>query len=265
MFRGGAAIEALKGVKLGAGVVYVRATEQLSRATGFPGSMAEVGAAGGGWGWTVSTELKIPGAPLKFGGEYRSKTTAKLEGNAHFTNVPPPYQTLLQDQAATSDMIVPADLHLGLSWQASEHLEVMAGFTYEWWSAWKADTFVGDKGFTVTVPRNYNDAQIYRLGVEYARAPALKGFTLRAGMMRSISEQPTDTISPSLSDASSWNVSVGAGYEIKKGLSVDAAYQYSKFDSVTATGTEAFPGSYKTHVYIASLGIVWATGVGASR
>jgi long-subunit fatty acid transport protein len=42
-----------------------------------------------------------------------------------------------------------------------------------------------------------------------------------------------------------------------KGLSVDAAYQYAKFDKVTASGTEAFPGSYETTAHLVSVGFTW--------
>jgi long-subunit fatty acid transport protein len=93
--------------------------------------------------------------------------------------------------------------------------------------------------------------------VEYAGDPRLKGFALRAGVFRSVSEQPTDTLSPSLSDASSWNGSVGVGYQATKGLRIDASYQYAKFDSVTATGNTAFPGTYDTHANLLSVGVNW--------
>ena len=143
---------------------------------------------------------------------------------------------------------MPPELNLGLSWQATPHLEVLVGFTLEGWHVYKADDFVGDKGFSVHVARNYNDAYDYRLGVEYAGDPALRGLSLRAGAFRSVSEQPSDTLSPSLSDASSWNGSVGVGYQVLKGLRADLAYQYSRFDSVTASGTDALPGTYRTRV-----------------
>ena len=51
------------------------------------------------------------------------------------------------------------------------------------------------------------------------RAP----MTVRAGILRSISEQPTDTISPSLTDASSWALSVGAGTGLPQGMALIGA------------------------------------------
>ncbi len=259
MFRAGAALQPLPWLKLGAGAAYYRATEELSQAMNFSGqeAQARVGAAGGALGFALSLEAAVPGAPLKLGADYRSRGDLTLKGKAHFSNVPPAFQTQLQDQGATTKVVVPPELNLGLAWQATPHLEVLVGFTLEGWHVYESDDFTGDKGFSVKVARNYNDAYDYRLGVEYAGDPALKGWSLRAGLFRSVSEQPSDTLSPSLSDASSWNGSVGAGYQVTRALRVDAAYQYSRFDSVTASGTDALPGTYRTRANLVSLGVNW--------
>ncbi len=257
--RVGAALQPLPWLKIGAGGTYYRATEELSQAMSFGGQVADarVGVAGGSGGYALSLEAAVPGVPLKFGADYRSRGDLTLKGDAHFTNVPPSFQGQVQDQPASTKVIVPPELNLGLSWKATPHLEVLVGFTLEGWHVYKADDFVGDKGFSVHVPRDYKDAYDYRLGVEYTGDPALKGWSLRAGAFRSVSEQPSDTLSPSLSDASSWNGSVGAGYQVTPGLRLDAAYQYSKFDSVTSSGNEALPGTYKTRVNLVSVGVNW--------
>jgi long-chain fatty acid transport protein len=257
MGRAGGAVQPLPWLKFGAGASYYYATEKLTQSMGFAGTVAnaEVGASGGAAGYVVSLEAALPGTPVKLGADYRSQGDLTLKGKAHFAGVPPPFQTQLQDQNATTKVVVPAELNLGLSWQATPHLEVLVGFTLEAWNTYKSDAFVGDKGFTVTVPRNYKDAYDYRLGVEYAGDPALKGFSLRAGVFRSVSEQPSDTLSPSLSDASSWNGSVGVGYQVSGRLRLDAAYQRAQFDAVTASGTDALPGTYKTAANLVSVGV----------
>ncbi len=259
MLRAGGALQPLKWLKLGAAVSYYRATEELSQAMSFGGQVAhaEVGVAGGAPSWALSLEAAVPDLPLKFGADYRAKGNLTLKGDAHFSGVPPPFQPQLQDQGASTKMVVPPELNLGLAWQATTHLEVLVGFTLEGWHVYKEDAFIGDKGFSVVVPRNYKDAQDYRLGVEYAGDPAFKGFSLRAGLFRSSSEQPADTLSPSLSDASSWNLSAGAGYQVTSGLRLDASYQYAKFDAVTASGNTALPGTYKTTANLFSLGASW--------
>jgi long-subunit fatty acid transport protein len=257
MLRAGGALQPLSWLKVGAAISYYRATEELSQAMSFGGQVAQaqVGVAGGAPSWALSLEAAVPGVPLKFGADYRAQGDLTLKGDAHFSGVPPAFQTQLQDQGASTKMIVPPELNLGLAWQATKHLEVLAGFTLEGWHVYTEDAFVGDKGFSVTVPRNYNDAYDYRLGVEYAGDPALKGFSLRAGVFRSVSEQPTDTLSPSLSDASSWNLSAGAGYQVSKGVRLDASYQYARFDAVTASGNTALPGTYETTANLFSLGV----------
>jgi long-chain fatty acid transport protein len=259
MARAGAALQPLGWLKVGAGATYYRATEKLTQSMGFGGvvAQAEVGAAGGAAGYAVSLEVALPGAPVKLGADYRSQGDLTLKGKAHFAGVPAPFQTQLQDQQATTQVVVPPELNLGLSWQATPNLQLLVGFTLEGWHVYRSDAFVGDKGFSVTVPRRYRDAYDYRLGVEYAGHPALPGVSLRAGLFRSISDQPGDTLSPSLSDASSWNGSVGAGYQVTRGLRIDAAYQYSRFDPVTASGTDALAGTYKTTANLFSVGGTW--------
>lgn len=259
MLRGGGAIQPLPWLKVGAAVSYYRASEELSQAMSFGGQVAQaqVGVAGGAPSWALSLEAAAPGLPLRFGADYRAKGELTLKGKAHFSGVPAAFQAQLQDQGASTKMIVPPELNLGLAWQATKHLEVLVGFTLEGWHVYKEDAFIGDKGFSVVVPRNYNDAQDYRLGVEYADDPALQGFSLRAGVFRSVSKQPTDTLSPSLSDASSWNVAAGAGFQVSKGMRIDASYQYAKFDEVTASGNTALAGTYKTSANLFSLGVNW--------
>jgi long-subunit fatty acid transport protein len=96
-----------------------------------------------------------------------------------------------------------------------------------------------------------------RLAGEWQKLPFLPQLTARAGILRSISDQPKGTVSPSLTDGNSWAVSLGAGYNITPGLCVDLGYQHAFFDDVTAIGIEAFPGTYKTQVDLVSLGVNW--------
>ncbi|HEX2689534.1 MAG TPA: hypothetical protein VHN14_23095 [Kofleriaceae bacterium] len=94
----------------------------------------------------------------------------------------------------------------------------MATYDFERWSVYKNDMFVGDIGFSVTVPRNFNNAYVMRLAGEWQKLPFLPQLTARAGILRSISDQPKGTVSPSLTDGNSWAVSLGAGYNITPGL-----------------------------------------------
>jgi long-subunit fatty acid transport protein len=98
---------------------------------------------------------------------------------------------------------------------------------------------------------------VFRFGGEYTKPSFLPALTLRAGFLRSISKQPRDTISPSLTDGNSWAVSVGAGYEVIPGLRADVGYQFAFFDTLHAEGANAFPGTYDTHVHLLSIGATY--------
>jgi long-chain fatty acid transport protein len=257
--RAGGALEPFKGVKLGAAFGWWQVTEKLTQQINYVAfsAPATLGLSGGGAFFSLSTELRAPGIPLVLGVDYKSQTPVTLHGKAHFTDVPPSFQPPLIDQAATEKVTLPSELFLGLAYQATPNLQLMASWSLEGWHVYTGDTYVGDKGFVVSVPRNYRDATVWRFGAEYARLPALPALTLRAGLLRSISEQPKTTIDPSLSDADSWAPSIGAGYEVRPGLRVDLGYSYAFFDKVTASGPDAFPGSYKTTAHLLSLGVTW--------
>lgn len=264
LLQAGVALQPMDLVKIGATILYYRAQEKLTQQINFidhPGD-ATLGLSGGAVSFGLGGEFHAPKdtIPLTIGIDYRHKGDLTLKGDAHFDSVPPPFQTILQDQGVTEHVTVPNELFIGAAYEAIPNLKIMASWNLERWVVYRDDTFVGDKGFTVTVPRNYKNAWVYRVGAEYASLPFLPALTLRVGALRSISPQPTDTISPSLTDGNSTAVSVGVGLELVKGLRLDVAYQYATFDSVTATGTEAFPGTYNTHANLISAGVTWRPG-----
>ncbi len=256
--QGGGAIQPLPFLKVGATFLYYRVTESLTQGLPFGGTTgaASLGLGGNALTYGLSGEVRVPTVPLTFGIDYRHQAPITLSGAAHFDGVPPNFASALQDQGVTERVTIPNQLFLGAAYDVIPNLKAMGSWTLERWSAYTSDTYVGDKGLVITVPRDYHNAWVYRLGAEYQHVAALP-LTLRIGGQRSISEQPSNTISPTLTDGNSWALSVGAGYEFVKGVRADIGYQFVFFDTVTATGPEAFPGSYDTHVHLLSAGITW--------
>ena len=73
-------------------------------------------------------------------------------------------------------------------------LLLTAGFTWERFHVYQEDAFVGDRGVSVVVPRNYRNGYTFRLGGEVQALNVLK---LRAGALRDISlRAPTRSIPP---------------------------------------------------------------------
>jgi hypothetical protein len=254
--EGSVGLQPVSFFKIGASVLYYREVADLSQAIGFidHNANAELSIAGDRVSYGLSGQLDVPGVPLSIAVDYKHKADLALSGNAHFQGVPPSFQALLQDQAVTENVTVPNDLFVGASYMLPRQIQVMAAWNLERWIVYPQDLFVGSAGFSVAVPRHYHNAYVFRGAAEWTGA-FVEGLTLRLGALRSISPQPTDTISPSLTDGNSTALSVGAGYRILHGLRIDVGYQHAFFDPVTATGPEAFPGTYWTHVDLVSLGL----------
>ena len=75
------------------------------------------------------------------------------------------------------------------------------GWTWERFHVYTDDTFIGDRGVTVIVPRDYKNGYTLRLGTEYAGLPGVPGLKLRAGILRDISPSRPETTSPTLPDS----------------------------------------------------------------
>jgi long-chain fatty acid transport protein len=263
----GAAFQPLPFLRLGASYIRFQATEEIHQKIFFLDHFADagIGLAGGANSFGLAAEIKVPTVPLAFGATFIYRAKMNLEGDAHFEDVPPAFRTLLHDQGASHMVVVPSVFTIGAAYEAMPGLKLMANYEWEGWTIYHEDRFVGDDGFTATVRRDYNNAHVIRAAGEYARTPFMPQLTLRAGILRSISEQPTETISPSLTDASSWAVSIGAGYNINPNFRVDLGYQHAFFDTVTSSGEEAFPGSYDTNVDIISFGVGWRSDMGSGE
>lgn len=256
LFGAAAAFQPLPYIKIGASYLRYQAEEELHQGINFIdhyGSGA-LGLAGGANAFGLGIQIKAPSIPLSIAASYKHTGTLALKGDAHFTGVPAPFTPLIHDQTVTESVKLPNVLDVGAAYAVARNVTVMAAYTFERWSVYNEDKFVGADGFTVTVPRNYNNAHVYRLGVEWQLMPEL---AVRAGGQRSISSQPATTLSPSLTDGDSWSYSLGAGVTVVPSLRIDAAYQHAIFDSVTAAGIETLPGTYKTHVDLFSVGVTW--------
>jgi long-chain fatty acid transport protein len=258
--QAGGAFQLLPNVKIGASYIRFQATEELHQSLNFLDHFgsAGLGMAGGGNSFGIATEIRVPNLPLSFGASYTHSSDIDLSGHVHFSDVPAAFQPMLHDQDVTENLLIPDVVFAGAAYEVMPNLKVMAAYSFEHWSDYKSDTFVGKDGFKVAVNRNYNNSHVIRLGGEWKHVPFMPQLTLRAGILRSISDQPADTLSPSLTDASAWAPSIGAGFNILPDLRVDLGYQHAFFDAVSAQPmSEAFPGTYDTNVYLISLGVNW--------
>jgi len=258
----GAAFQPTPYLKVGATYVRFQATEELHQSINYLDHFGDAGLAmsGGANGFGLAVEARVPNVPLSFGVTYSHSAKLSLDGDVHFADAPTTFQTLLHDQSVSEDLTIPYVLFVGAAYEVIPNLKVMVAYNFEGWSSYNEDKFVGSDGFTVTVPRDYNNAQVIRAAGEWVNTPFLPQLTLRAGILRSLSDQPKETVSPSLTDGNSTALSIGGGFNVMPTLRVDLGYQHAFFDKVTADPmSDAFQGNYKTQVDLISLGINWRT------
>jgi long-chain fatty acid transport protein len=243
-------------VRLGAQAVYYYGTEYLKQGIQpFPDAYGELATEGGAFAPGFSIDV-TPNDQWAFAADWKDKATMPLKGNGNFV-VPPALATSVQDQKVSHDLTYPSVLNLGVTYRATKALQLGFTYTYNWYEVYKSDTFVGDKGTTIDVPRNYGNGQTFRFGAEYTASDRLQ---LRAGLERDLSGLNTDYVSPTLPDSNAWTGSVGAGWMLSPTLQLNGAVFFAALDKVTATGTEAMPGSYESTVWIFAAGVSWKPG-----
>jgi len=254
--------EVVPGLRLGAGPVYYYGTEYLKQGIQpFPDAFGELSTKGGAFSFDLSAEYTLSVLPLSFGVDFKYKGTLKMSGNGHY-NVPPgtlPGTPPPVDQGVTHDLTYPSVLNVGVAYRVMQPWLLTAAFTWNGYSVYQSDVFVGDKGTTITVPRNYKDGYTFRLGTEFDLNPKLQ---LRAGFLRDISGLDASVYSPSLPDSNAWSGALGLAWWIEKDFSIQGAFFYAWLDPVT-TDNPQLPGTFKTEVWIASAGITWRTDLGS--
>lgn len=253
-----AGLQLFQRLRLGGGLVYYRTTEHLVQGVNFLSQEGEIelGTSGDAFSFDASAEgTPFASVPLTLSVDYKHQGVQHLSGHAHGVDVPLPLRPSLLDQQVTHTLTYPNQLNVGASYRAPViPLLVTAGFTWERFHVYEQDAFVGDRGVSVVVPREYRNGYTFRLGGEVQALPRLK---VRAGVLRDVSPSRTDTLNPSLPDSSAIAVSLGIGYRVLPDLEIDAAYFHAFYDSITATGLEAFPGTYQTRANIYALNLAW--------
>jgi long-chain fatty acid transport protein len=256
-----AGVELMPQIRLGGGLVYYRTTEHLIQGLNFlnsaPGQI-ELGTTGGALSYDLSIELQpLLSVPFTIGFDYKHQGVQPLSGHAHGTNVPLALQPKLLDQGVTHTLTYPNQLNLAAAYRVIAPLLLTFDWTWERFHVYKQDLFVGDRGVTVVVPRDYKNGYTLRVGAEYQVIPLLK---LRAGALRDMAPSRPETISPTLPDADSTAVTVGVGLDLTRSLEISASYFHDWEDKMTSVGGGAFPAQYDTRANIWALSISWKPG-----
>jgi long-chain fatty acid transport protein len=268
---GSVAIEVIPQIRVGGGVLYYYTEEKFVQhiwmepygglgapplgifGPGTPDASASLRLTGHAWSYDLSIEGEpVKEWPLTLAVDYKHQGVQNMTGNVSISSVPPifsgpvppalqPVQAVVQTTSASSQLTIPNELNVGAAYRPAKPWLVTFTYTWDRWSVYQSDTFTGNTGAVISVPRNYNDGHTFRAGVEWG---ATRNLELRAGFQRDISGLTTSTYSPTLPDGSSWGGSLGAGWKFGQGFSVSGALFYAHVDMVTSTNNGLEPGVY---------------------
>ncbi len=199
---------------------------------------------------------------VSLGLNYRTRVDMKARGeSADFENVPVSLQAAFADTTFDADLVLPAELTLGVSFMAGDAVTIALDINRTYWSAYKSldITFNNSVGTSVN-PRNYQDANIYRLGIQYEMSEDL---TLRGGVYLDKSPIQNGYFAPETPRNDATGYTGGASYRLSKNMSLDFSLLVLVFDEFTGSydfynqsGTNiSFGGEYKSAVTTVGFGI----------
>ncbi len=220
------------------------------------------------WGYRLSSLYKL-NKKHSFGIMYRSPIDIKFKGKLYIDNLNPAiyggynfgstYET-----EVTSKMTLPQSILLGYCYKPDDKWRFE--FDVEWmdWASIQEEKIDYPSETDATrlsilnngnpVPKDWHSTFSYAIGTEYKINDFLK---LRGGYFFHKSPIPGTNFEPSLPDATSNSVTVGAGINLNKNTTLDFAYAAMFFDKrkISTTVHENIDGEYRTfdNIYMLTL------------
>jgi long-chain fatty acid transport protein len=180
------------------------------------------------WGYNIGLLHKLADNRTSLGISFRSKVTIKArDEDADFDDIPTALQSTFADGDFDADLPLPAELTLGVAYQYSDDLILAFDVNRTFWSTYDELKIEFDNGITSENPRNYEDANIYRFGLQYRYNDK---WTLRGGVYFDESPIKDGYFAPETPRNDSIGYTTGATYAYSKHLELDVSLLILTFD-----------------------------------
>ena len=213
------------------------------------------------WGYNLGFLAK-PSDQLSIGISYRSKVDMEARNeSADFENIPTTMQSAFFDTTFNADLVLPAELTVGISYDISSDTIFALDINRTYWSAYESlDVEFNNAAGTSVNPRNYKDANIYRFGLQHKANDKL---TVRGGVYFDDSPIKDGYFTPETPRNDSIGYTAGASYEMSEHMELDFSFLYLRFkefegsyDHYDQSGTTiSFGGDYKSSVTAIGFGL----------
>lgn len=216
------------------------------------------------WGWSVGAMFNATDH-LRIGANYRSEVKMEAkDGSADFQNIPNSPLTPFHDTTFDATLPMPAELAVGVSYEFMDKWLVAFDYNRTYWDVYNSlDIDFADPGIPDSKnPRNYQNASIYRFGLQYT---ANEMFTLRAGYYFDDSPVQEGYFAPETPRNDSNNFTGGLSVNVNNKLAIDASFLYSRFEEVDASYDHyqengqnvSFGGTYKSSAFVPGIGVTY--------
>jgi long-chain fatty acid transport protein len=178
------------------------------------------------WGWQAGFQLKIVEG-LTFGAAYLSEIRHKInDGDQKLTSLA--NGAAILKQGFSGEFTLPATLRLGLAWQGGPWV-VEAGAQWTEWTSYKTLQAIFENGTSLTSPKNWHNAWLWRIGAQYR---VNKYLDLRAGFLYDETPIPSSTMDPLVPSGDRKGYCGGLGLHFDR-LTFDVAYNFIQDESRT--------------------------------
>ena len=180
------------------------------------------------WGFNVGLLHQLDDS-TSLGISYRSESTLEARGgDADFDDIPAALEDTFADGDFDADLPLPAELTVGIAWRYSDRLTLAFDINRTFWDVYDELTIEFDNGITSVNPRNYEDANIYRFGLQYQ---ANDKWILRGGIYFDESPVPDGSFAPETPRNDSIGYTAGATYVVSKNMELDFSLLILTFDN----------------------------------
>ncbi len=244
---------------IGIGMIYSTGGVEMNKALNYgDNSSVNLNGTSSGFGFNLGIYFKAS-EKLTFGVDYRSQIMMKVtDGDALFTVPPSLSGTLPEENKFSAELPLPANLDVGISFRASDKLQVAFELDWVMWSVYQELDFEFDEQgdlLNSSNPRNYKDSFIPRLGAVYG---LLKNLHVRAGVYYDITPTSEEYFSPETVSLNTIAYTLGLSWEPIESLSIDLSYlQTFGLKSHKTYKPDNFSGTYKSAAYIPGIGVTF--------
>lgn len=182
------------------------------------------------WGANIGLMAKV-NEELSLGFNYRTKIDLEARNeSADFQNIPTSLQSTFPDTTFDADLVLPAELTIGLAYKYSDQTTLAFDINRTFWSAYEELTVEFDNGAgTSTNLRNYKDVNIYRFGVQHQLNDQ---WILRGGIYLDDSPVRDGYFAPETPRNDSIGYTAGASYKHSENLEFDISLLLLTFDEI---------------------------------